>query len=95
MDQTPAPQNDQKTILVVDNDAGVLAFVSGFLASKLQGSHCRQRRSSPPGIQRLQGRDTSSVDGLRNAGKVRRRYAHAGTIQTYLKERSNREGTDV
>jgi DNA-binding NtrC family response regulator len=33
MEQTPAPQNDQKTILVVDDDAEVLKFVSGFLAS--------------------------------------------------------------
>jgi DNA-binding NtrC family response regulator len=32
MEQTPAPQNDQKTILVVDDDAEVLKFVSGFLA---------------------------------------------------------------
>jgi DNA-binding NtrC family response regulator len=32
MEQTPAPQNDQKTILVVDDNEEVLKFVSGFLA---------------------------------------------------------------
>jgi DNA-binding NtrC family response regulator len=32
MEQTPAPQNDQKTILLVDDDPAILKLVSGFLA---------------------------------------------------------------
>ena len=33
MEQTNALQNDQKTVFVVDDDAGVLNFVSGFLVN--------------------------------------------------------------
>jgi two-component system, cell cycle sensor histidine kinase and response regulator CckA len=34
MEQTPAPQNDKRTVLVVDDDANILAVVAGLLGDE-------------------------------------------------------------